>query len=310
MHATMDTIKKFDTLSLIILVALLGTDAIFWFNIVAGSALRPGDYFLDVGQGDSELVVFPNNVRVMTDAGPDNTIVDTLGKLLTEGSHYIDLAIISHPQLDHFNGYNYLMDNGYQFGAFIYNGRDDDPPIKAWTGLLAKIKSARIPFITLAGGDRMRAGDSGKLDANQTVPDAGEIYFLTPSADFLQSAELNDTAFAELVSAGGMRTLLTSDADMDVEDFLLKTGADVRADILKVGHHGSNYSSSDAFLRAVNPKAAVIEVGAHNAYGHPGKAALARIASSTHAMLFRTDRDGTVKIFPGDDGKMVIKKEK
>lgn len=287
----MDAIKKVDTLSLIILIALTGIDAIFWSKLFTRSAPRPGDYFLDVGQGDGELMVFPDGVRVMTDAGPDAKVLDSLQSVLADDDHYIDVATISHPQLDHFNGYNVMLDNGYRFGAFIYNGRDDEPPLEAWTGLLQKIRDAGIPLITLAGGDRVYVG------ARNNGPHAGEIRFLSPTGSFLQSAELNDTAFVELVSVPGMRTLLTADAGVNVEDFLLKTGADVHADVLKVGHHGSNYASSDAFLRAVHPTAAVIEVGAHNTYGHPGKQTLGRLASSTRARILRTDLDGTIAIY-------------
>ncbi len=301
----MTTIKRFDTLSLIILIALIGIDLIFWSKMLGGRLPRFGDYFLDVGQGDGELIIFPNGIRVMTDAGPDSKVVDSLSKVLAADDHYIDIATISHPQLDHFNGYNYMLDAGYHFGAFVYNGRDDEPPIKEWTGLLQKIRDAGIPLITLARGDRIHIirSHGGKAAS------VGEIAFFSPNGGFLQSAELNDTAFVELAVMAGLRTLLTADAGMNVENFLLRTGADLHADVLKVGHHGSNYSSGDAFLRVVNPKMAVIEVGARNTYGHPGKAALARLASSTHAAIFRTDMSGTIAIFPGD-GRLVVTKEK
>jgi competence protein ComEC len=86
-------------------------------------------------------------------------------------------------------------------------------------------------------------------------------------------------------------------------------GIDVRADVLKVPHHGSKYASDDAFLRAVNPKVAVIEVGAKNTYGQPASSTLARLASSTNALVLRTDQNGTVEIYH-EDGKLKIVKEK
>ena len=76
-----------------------------------------------------------------------------------------------------------------------------------------------------------------------------------------------------------------------------------------MAHHGSKFASGDAFLRAVNPKIAVIEVGAKNKYGHPAKETLARIASSTDAVIFRTDQDGTIAV-AADNGKLKITKEK
>jgi competence protein ComEC len=282
--------------TIIVIVSVVALDAFVWRNIVF---LRPSsvarDYFLDVGQGDGELVVFPGNVAVMTDAGPTDAVIGDLEKVLPQGVDYLDLAIISHPQLDHFNGYNFILDH-YRVGAFIYNGRDDDPPNAAWSSLKEKIKDKNIPLITLGRGDKIHYGEN-------------EIDMLSPNVAFDQSAELNDTGFVELVRTPQFRTLLTADTGFNVEDWLLAQGEDIRADVLKVGHHGSKYSSGDAFLRAVNPEIAVIEVGAKNTYGHPGLSTLARLASSTHALVVRTDQKGTVEIYP-EDGKLKILEEK
>ena len=103
----------------------------------------------------------------------------------------------------------------------------------------------------------------------------------------------------------GMRTLLTADTGFNVEELFLARGMDIRADVLKIGHHGSRYSSENAFLRAVDPKIAVIEVGAKNTYGHPAKETLARIASSTRALVVRTDKNGTTEVF-SERGKLKI----
>jgi competence protein ComEC len=293
----METLKKFDTLGLIIILSLLTLDGFIWFAIFRERASPgPSDYFLDVGQGDGELVMFDGNIKVMTDAGPDGKVRDSLEKVMPVGDRYVDIAIVSHPQLDHFNGYAYLLDVGYRFGVFIYNGRADDPGVKAWPELLQKIRSKNIPLLTLGKGDSIHSGEN-------------EIDLLSPDKDFAQSAELNDTAFVELVKTPSMKTLLTADTGFNVEELLLARGMDIRADVLKVGHHGSKYSSEDAFLRAVDPKIAVIEVGAKNVYGHPAKETLARIVSSTRALILRTDRDGTVEIF-SEGGKLKAIKEK
>ncbi len=224
------TSKKIDKLGAMIVISLVALDIFFWSNIFSERPLtRAHDYFLDVGQGDSELVVFPGNIKEMTDAGPDNKVLDGLEKVLPMGDRYIDIGIISHPQLDHFNGYNYLLDNGYRFGVFIYNGRDDGPGVKEWPDLLQKIGSKNIPLITLGAKDKVHFGES-------------EIDLLSPNGDFGRSAELNDTGFVELVKTPGFRTLLAADTGFNTEDFLMKNGADIRADVLKVGHHGSKYS--------------------------------------------------------------------
>lgn len=288
--------QQHHTTSAIIALIIIALDVFIWRDIfVSRGANVTHDYFLDVGQGDSELIVFSNNIKVMTDAGPTNAVVASLEKILSPNDDYIDLAIISHPQLDHFNGYNFILDH-YNVGAFIYNGRDDTPGVREWPALKAKIKEKNIPLITLGKGDKIHCGTS-------------EIDMLSPDIAFDQSAELNDTGFVELIQTPGFRTLLTADIGFNVEDWFALNHADIRADVLKVPHHGSRYSSGEQFLRAVNPEVAVIEVGAKNTYGHPSKDALARLTSSTNALIFRTDQNGTIEIFP-ENGKLKVTREK
>jgi competence protein ComEC len=285
-----------NTSTKIIIIAILFLDIFVWRQwLLIRSSPIAHDYFLDVGQGDSELIVFPGNIKVMTDAGPTAAVVASLEKVLPPGDRYIDLAIISHPQLDHFNGYNFMLDH-YRIGAFIYNGRDDDPGVKEWPALKEKIKEKGVPLITLAGSDKIYVGKN-------------EIEMLSPNHEFAESAELNDTGFVELIKTEGLRTLLMADTGFNVEDWLLEQKVDIRADVLKVGHHGSKFSSGDAFLRAVNPSLAVIEVGAKNTYGHPGSSTLARIVSSTRAKILRTDQGGNIEIYR-EGGGLKVGREK
>jgi len=286
--------KKLDGFSAIILISLIVCTVWVWFEIFIGrSGDAPQFYFLDVGQGDAELAIFPGGVKVLTDAGPDKKILSSISNVLG-GDRYIDIGIISHPQLDHFNGFNYLLDN-YRFGAFIFNGRMDSPAAGEWHAFLDKIKSQNIPLIALGAGDKIEYIN-------------GEIGFLSPNKDFVQSAELNDTAMIEFIRTNEFRALFTSDAGSNIEDYLIKNGANLAADILKIGHHGSKYSSSEGFLQAVNPKVAVIEVGATNTYGHPTADVLSRIASVA-AKIFRTDQNGTIEIV-GDNQKLKVYTEK
>ena len=288
--------KQRKIISAVLAAGLVVVDGCLWWSIFSyHRATVTHDYFLDVGQGDSELIVFPGNIKVMTDAGPTNQVVGDLRKTLPQGDTYIDLAIISHPQLDHFNGYNFILDH-YRVGAFIYNGRDDDPPLAAWSDLKNKIRDKGIPLITLGRGDKIRHAQN-------------EIDMLSPTVEFDQSAELNDTGFVELIKTPEFRTLLTADTGFNIEDWLVSNREDIRAEVLKVGHHGSRYSSGSEFLRAVNPSVAVIEVGAKNTYGHPAKEALVRLASSTNATVFRTDQKGIVEVYP-ENGKLKVITEK
>jgi competence protein ComEC len=276
------------------IVAFFALDIFCWFSVVSSRPVSAASaYFLDVGQGDGELMVFPGGPAMMTDAGPTDAVLGSLEKALP-GKRYIDLALITHPQLDHFNGYNFILDH-YDVGAFLYNGRDD-PGVAAWTDLKDKIAAKHVPFITLG------AGDSVHYEEN-------EVDILSPNPEFSESAELNDTGLVEMIKTANFRALFTADIGFNVEDWLVANVKDLHADILKVPHHGSKYSSGGAFLRAVDPAVAVMEVGAKNVYGHPGAATLARLASSTRAKVFRTDQNGTVEV-DYENGKLKVEREK
>src|SRR3989338_7585725 len=104
-------------LILIFFALFFAVDFFVWSRIFFAKAIDETQiHFLDVGQGDAELVIFPGNFKVLTDAGPDSKILGELEKIPPLGDKYIDIAIISHPQLDHFNGFGYLLDR-YRIGA-------------------------------------------------------------------------------------------------------------------------------------------------------------------------------------------------
>ncbi|OGY99616.1 MAG: hypothetical protein A2945_03150 [Candidatus Liptonbacteria bacterium RIFCSPLOWO2_01_FULL_52_25] len=283
--------KRSNGLSIIILFALAALTGFVWYQLVFGAPVNSlRMYFLDVGQGDGTLAVFPGGVKVLTDAGPDRKVVASLEKVLPPGDRYIDIATITHPQLDHFNGFNYVLDH-YGVGAFITNGRSETKTVREWPEFLKKIREKNIPLITLGAGDGIRY-DTNRID------------FLSPNVGFLQSAELNDTGLVGLLQTPEFRALLVADIGFNVEDYLVSQGTDLRADILKVGHHGSKYSSGSEFLKTVRPKIAVIGVGERNTYGHPAKEALERLTATTQH-IFRTDLNGTVEI-RAENGKLKV----
>lgn len=303
--------KNTNPIVLVMLATIIFADIFVWYQLfvsreffgnVPANVAR--EYFLDVGQGDSELVVFPGNIKVLTDAGPTDAVVGNLQNALPSGDSYIDLAIISQPSLADFNGFNFILDH-YRIGAFAYNGRDADADWSAWNELKTKIKAKGIPFITLGRGDKIEIG-AARDGAHS------ELDVLSPNPAFAQSADLADTGLVELLKTPGFRTLLAANIGFNVEDWLMANdtiGAGLHADILKVSDHGSTHASGDEFLSAIDPKVAVIETGGKGAAGIPASSTLARLASSTNALVLRTDRNGRVEIYP-QDGKLKIEKEK
>ncbi|KKW17075.1 MAG: ComE operon protein 3 [Parcubacteria group bacterium GW2011_GWA1_50_14] len=270
---------KLHNRTIIVFFALVVLDLAVWGTIFAARPGVPAIYFLDVGQGDSELVVFPGNVKMITDAGPDQKIIKSLEGAIP-GERYIDLAVVSHVQKDHFGGFNDVLKR-YRIGAFIVNGRTDAEAEAEWSALMGEIERQNIPLIVLGAGDAVRFGEA-------------RVDILSPDKNWVQSGESNDTGLVEKITLPLLTALFTADAGFEIEKYLLASGIDLRADILKVGHHGSKYSSSEEFLAAVRPAVAAIEVG-KNTYGHPAPETLARLARFA-GNVFRTDRDGNIKI--------------
>ncbi len=267
---------------ILFLIFLAVFDFLVWKSIILN---KPNNYtelyFLDVGQGDSELVILPGGIKVLIDAGPNGKVINELESVLRPTDRYIDLLVLSHPEADHFSGFIEVLKR-YQVGAFIYNGRAGGA--QSWKELAKIVEENKIPVFVLAQGDKIKNQD-----------DFFEIF--SPNANFLRSKELNDTSLViKFVNNDGqaqIKALFTGDIGEKNEKYLADN-FDIKVDILKVGHHGSKYSSSDYFLKAVNPKISAIEVG-KNSYGHPTKEVLEGLAS-IGSQIFRTDQNGIVKL--------------
>src|SRR3989344_6433525 len=279
---------------ILLLVFLAIFDFFVWSEIVFGRERTTNKnsevYFLDIGQGDSELINLAGGVQILIDGGPNKKILDELASILPTTDRYIDLIVLSHPQYDHFAG---LIDvfKRYQVGAFIYSGRKGE--IKAFEDLEKVIKENKIKTIVLTQGDKI------KYQNNQ-------FSILSPSEDFLKSKELNDTSLVISLQSEKAKFLFTGDIGFAVENYLTKN-FDLKSDVLKVAHHGSKYSSSEEFLKKVNPKISVIEVG-KNSYGHPTSQALNGLAS-VGSRVFRTDYDGTIKLIINGNKIDILKRK-
>lgn len=265
--------------TLILALALLAIlNILVWRTIIlAKSSDILEIYFFDVGQGDSELIVLPGGVKILIDGGPNKKVLDDLAKILRPTDRYIDLVINSHPHPDHFIG---LIDvlKDYEVGAFIYNGRDGGIP--AWEELLKTADKNKAPGLVLAAQDKIHYQDN-------------EFDILSPDKNFFNKDDLNETSLVALLKSQNFKALFAGDIGAGPEKYLAAK-FDIDADVLKIGHHGSRFSSIEEFLKNISPKISVIEVG-KNSYGHPTPEILARLAS-VGAQIYRTDNNGTVKI--------------
>jgi len=242
-------------------------------------------HVLDVGQGDAILLRTDGGKWILLDAGPawrggDAGRSTILPYILRRGGS-LEAFVLSHPHTDHVGGAASVL------GALHPHAYWDAAFAGGSEGYIASLAAAKKNGIEW---HRVHPGDSINVD-HVTVS------FLAP--DSAWTVGLKDPNLASTIAVvrfGAVRFLLVGDAERGEEDWLLEHHrADLRADVLKVGHHGSSTSSSDEFLAAVNPEVAVISVGAHNMYGHPSVDVLAALAR-VGAEVLRTDEAGTVII--------------
>jgi competence protein ComEC len=240
-------------------------------------------HVLDVGQGDAILIRTNAGRWILLDAGPawrggDAGRATVLPYILRRGGS-LEAFVLSHPHTDHVGGaasvLTAMRPHAYWDAAFA-GGSD------AYSASLAAARKQGIDW------HRVHPGDSIRIDGVS-------VSFLAP--DSAWTVGLKDPNLASTIAVvryGMVRFLLVGDAERAEEDWLLAQHRDeLRAQVLKVGHHGSSTSSSDAFLDAVHPDVAVISVGAGNKYGHPSNDVLHAL-SRVGAEVLRTDEAGTV----------------
>jgi competence protein ComEC len=244
--------------------------------------------FFDVGQGDSVLIQTPSHQTILIDGGPDSGVLDKLGRALPFYDHTIDLVVLTHAHADHLDGLIPVMER-YRVERVLYNGVPaTTPDYIEWQNIITE---KNISMTIAQANQVFRFGEV----------DLGVLY---PVGDINHNSfkDLNASSVVTRLVYQNTSFLFTGDAPVDVEKQILKNNTDVKSDVLKVGHHGSKYSSSEEFLQAVQPKFAVIQVGAGNKFGHPHTITLQKL-KQIKAAVFRTDKDGDIKI--SSDGLLI-----
>jgi competence protein ComEC len=248
----------------------------------------PGDgqtlalLFLDVGQGDAALIRTPRNHWIEVDAGPADDRWDAgrrviVPYLTSHGVHRIDMFVLSHAHRDHVGGASAVLARIPTDVALEPGELFSDSAYDRWLGALA------------AHHVRWRAARAGTAWSVDGV----EFHVLHPPTPWArQGDDLNEDSIVLEVRYNAFDALLMGDAGFVAESAMAP--ALHRVDLLKVGHHGSKTASSDAFLAAAQPQAAVVSVGRNN-YGHPSPDALARL-DHAGAAVWRTDQQGLVTV--------------
>lgn len=253
--------------------------------------------FLDVGQGDAAVISTYDGRTYLIDGGGiyGKELGENVGKRIVLpyleylGVSQLEGAFLSHPDSDHMTGLLEVLETIPTKGLYL----SEYPFGETEETLLLKemVEKYHVPLYTIKTGDSSADGAFRCLYPYEGVS--------------FRDGDDNHGSMVLKYACGGTEVLFTGDITMEDEQFLLEQGADVSADILKVAHHGSKYSSDTAFLKEVSPKTAVISCGAGNLYGHPHKNTLERLEETTE-QIRRTDQEGTILVTIRKDGTFEI----
>jgi competence protein ComEC len=275
--------------------------------IATGSALclwppRPASRDLiitaiDVGQADALLIRTPRGHAFLVDAGgrlergplrTGTSSAEDVGErivvpfLVRSGIHRLDAVLLSHPHGDHAGGLPPVL-HALGVGAFADSGQSY--PGHAYHDALDLARERRVPMLEPRGGDVWRTDDGVTFR------------FYGPTYPYIvgSRSDINSNSLVFRLEYGRFRMLFMGDAGTESEERLLAHGDDLRADVLKVGHPGSAYGTTEEFVHAVRPSAAIVSVGRDNLFGHPSPVTIATLERAD-VRTFRTDRDGAIAV--------------
>lgn len=248
-------------------------------------------YFIDVGQGDCIFLRSPNGKTMLVDTGESQYYEAIESFLAAQGVTKLDAVVETHPHSDHMGGMDKVILN-YDIGVFYAS-----PATNNTTGfekMLDALEEKKVETVAVY------ADEAPALDWDEDVT----VRVLSPFSD--EEYDLNNASIVLNVIYGDTSVLLTGDAETAAEKIMLERlpASYFRATILKLGHHGSNTSTSDAFLEAVSPQAIAIEVGEGNDYGHPHAETL-ELLEAWGGPVYRTDLNGTIRFILDGSGYTV-----
>lgn len=233
--------------------------------------------FIDVGQGDATLIRDGAGFDVLVDGGKRSSGENLLAYLHHVGVDDLEIIIATHSDRDHIGGLIPLLDSDtIPVESVLYNGYPGSTEI--WAGFVEAVENEGLSLIA---AQYPQIHDWGEIS----------VQVLNPSDDLIDP-EQNQASVVLLLDFDQISILLPADIDSTVENKLLTRVSTLQADILKVAHHGSKYSTSQIFLDNIQPKEAIISVGV-NAYGHPTPEILSRLKSN-EINIWRTDFAGTI----------------
>ena len=251
-----------------------------------GSNAGPSEfnvYFINVGQGDASLIVCDGHVMLI-DGGPSSQSDTIYSFLKTRKISHLDYVVATHPDEDHIGGIAGAL-NAATVGTALSSVKNDDST--SFQNLVKYLDRQGVGITVPTAGERFSLGSA-------------EVIILGPIE---RSDKANNNSIVLKVVHGKNSFIFTGDAEVAEEESILRSGVDVKSTVLKVSHHGSASSTSEQWIKAVQPSIAVISCGKDNDYGHPTKEVLDRIKNNKIS-LYRTDLQGFIKVY--EDGERLV----
>lgn len=244
---------------------------------------------LNVGQADAALIQYKGK-NMLIDTGDVDSRDELVQELKNRNVKTLDIVLITHPHGDHMGGMAALF-KAFSIKQIYDNGQAANTAM--YRNYLKNIKAKQIPYKTLKKGDTITLGDDVKFEV--LSPD--KPFTKENTQGVSESGLTNDNSIVCKMTYGKFTMLFTGDAQKEVEDVLLQNykGDALKADVLKVGHHGSKTSSSQAFVKAVSPHMATISCGVNNQYKFPHKPTMDTL-EKYQVDVYRTDKNGTITI--------------
>jgi competence protein ComEC len=238
--------------------------------------------FLDVGQGESILIKAPNGEVMLIDGGRSISLANSLiiPQIKAWGASQVDVLVVTHPDADHIAGLVGVLES---FPVKLAALTGDQHATQIYERLLTNVRDKNISALQVRTGTTIPFDPAVKLEV------------LGPDEEFVNRENTNDGSIVIKLTYGQTSFLLTGDAEFAENQSILRRGADVRATVLKLGHHGSSSSTDENWLRAVQPQLGIISAGAGNPYGHPHAEVVAAL-NNRGIQYVRTDEHGTITI--------------
>jgi len=276
-----------------ILIALLLASLSLWYVLIISADNLLRVYTLNVGQGDA-ILISKNHFQLLIDTGRGKTTYSRVKQYLPFNDNKIELLILSHLDSDHIGGAKYIIDKIAVDEIWTLNWQKETETVKE---LKNKVEEKKIltKFVR-AGEKKIIQTEEGEINIKLINPE-----------EYILESEGNNSSIVVKINYDELDLLLTGDLENEGEKKLLEKNIDLRAEILKVGHHGSKSSTSQEFIGKIKPEVSLISVG-KNSYGHPSQNILDRL-KSINSKIYRTDESGTIEI--STDGKIyTVKTEK